>query len=438
MIRQFKNMSDSKKRVLGNVASLSILQCSNYILPLITLPYLLRVLGPEKFGLVAFAQALMFYFVLLTDYGFRLSATRRVSICRDNAGELSSIVSRVLVVELVMMALSFLLLTVIVVSVERLRADWRIYLLTFGMVPGHVLFTVWFFQGIERMKYITLLGLTARLVFLVAIFVLVRSPSDYLYVPALNCLGWITAGVVCMSLLHLRFGIRFVRVSASDVLSTLREGFPVFMTSVFSGEIVLSTAAFVIGVFHGNAAVGYFSVAEKLLRALVMIRYPVTAGLFPFFSKRFEQRTPGTIASVLHVAVLLSAVYLPATIIVAVFADRVVEVISGGAYAESAGLLRIGVFYVLFNMYNSLAGVIVMLNVGLKRELMWIRLIKYVVFVILLLVVVWRWALVGAIVLICLVELAETLLYLLVGMLSKGWRALGYAKNNSDYSELAV
>lgn len=78
------HLTKTHKKLLENFTSLSFLQVANYILPVVTVPYLVRVLGAEKFGLIAFALAFTQYFGILTDFGFGLSAVREVSIHRDN------------------------------------------------------------------------------------------------------------------------------------------------------------------------------------------------------------------------------------------------------------------------------------------------------------------------------------------------------------------
>ena len=78
-----------RKVVMTNVASLSMLQTITYLLPVIILPYLFRVIGPEKFGLIAFAQAFVQYFMILTDYGFNVSATKEISLYRDEHAKVS-------------------------------------------------------------------------------------------------------------------------------------------------------------------------------------------------------------------------------------------------------------------------------------------------------------------------------------------------------------
>jgi PST family polysaccharide transporter len=116
--------------ILGNFFSLSILQVATYLAPLITLPYLVRVLGPSRFGLVELAHAIAVYLVILTDYGFNLSATREISLCRNDPRRLSEIFSAVMLLKLLLTVASFFALVAAVFAVPRLRGDWPVYLLT--------------------------------------------------------------------------------------------------------------------------------------------------------------------------------------------------------------------------------------------------------------------------------------------------------------------
>ena len=190
MISRIKSKFQSKdsKKISANFMYLSILQGMNLILPLITFPYLVKILGIEKFGLIMFAQAFIVYFSMIADYGFNLSGIREVSSNRNNKEKLIKIFSSIMIARFILVLVGFIFLSIIIFSFEKFSNNWELYYLTFGIVIGTALFPTWFFQGMEKMKYITVLTVIAKLIFTVFIFIFVTKEEDFIYVPLINSL----------------------------------------------------------------------------------------------------------------------------------------------------------------------------------------------------------------------------------------------------------
>ncbi|GAB6077194.1 flippase [Desulfurobacterium crinifex] len=327
-------LDSDKKRLLENFFSLSVLQGANYILPLITLPYLVRVLGPEKFGLIAFAQAFIQYFNILTDYGFNLSATREISIHRENKEKVSEIFSSVMIIKLGLLVLSFLIMTIIVFSFEKFKRDWLIYYLTFGMVVGQALFPVWFFQGMERMKYITFLNITAKLIFAISIFVFVHEVSDYIYVPLINSLGFFISGILAIWIVVKDFNIRIYVPRTSTLVEYLRDSSQFFLSRV-SVSIYTSTNAFVLGLFTNNRMVGYYSIAEKLYIALQQIYHPLVNTLYPYVAHKKNVH--------LYKKVFKLVTFANVILVLVLFmlSDQIIKIIFGDGLEVSVNIFKI-------------------------------------------------------------------------------------------------
>jgi PST family polysaccharide transporter len=226
LLAKFNRLIDNeeKKRFLGNFFSLAMLQGMNYILPLLSLPYLVRVLGADKFGLLAFATAIIGYFIVLTDYGFNFTATREVTLHRDDKDKLSEIFSSVMIIKFLLFVISFFILTLLIILFKKFSSDPWLYYLTFGTVLGQILFPVWFFQGVEQMRYITIINIVSKILFTIAIFVLVKQSSDYLLVPLLTSLGAIFAGIYSLFLVYKRFDIKFKIQKIHILISYLKGG----------------------------------------------------------------------------------------------------------------------------------------------------------------------------------------------------------------------
>jgi len=274
----------SIKRLVENFLSLSVLQTVNYILPLVTLPYLVRVLGAELFGMVMFAQAFIIYFEILTDYGFSLSATKEISIHRHDSKKISEIFISVMIIKAVLLILSAIIISIAIFSFNKFKSDWLIYYLTFGMVIGHNMFPVWFFQGMERMKYITVLNITAKLIFTILIFVFIQEQSDFIYVPLFNSLGFIMAGILSIWIIFKDFEISIFWPGISRISYYFKDSTQFFLSRA-SVSLYSNSNTFFIGLFIGNTAVGLYSAAEKLFIAIRMLYNPLKTTLYPYMCK---------------------------------------------------------------------------------------------------------------------------------------------------------
>lgn len=356
-----------KKKLFSNFVSLAVLQAANYILPLVTFPYLVRVLGVEKFGLLAFATATVTYFQILTDYGFNLSATRDISIHRENKEKVQEIFSSVMVIKFGLLILSFFLLTILILSFDKFRKDWEVFVLSFGMVVGQVLFPVWFFQGMEKMKYITILNIFAKLLFTIAIFVFVKEQADYWKVPLLNSLGFIMAGVLALWIVSRDYKISFIFPSIKAVKHQLIEGWHIFISTV-GINMYKQNSIFVLGIFTDDTVVGYFSIAKKIMDLVNSLNGVVSQSIYPYTMMKMSSKY---IYGFLKKVGMIIALYTSIIgLILLVFSDAITKLLAGNVYYQTLLSIKLLAFVPLFIGINVPA---VHILLGNKKDALFTR-----------------------------------------------------------------
>jgi polysaccharide transporter, PST family len=332
-----------RKKLTENFISLSVLQGLNYILPLVTLPYLVRILGPEKYGLISFAQAFIVYFTILTDYGFNLSATREISVNREDRQKVSEIFSSVIIIKIIIGIFSFVILVLILAFIPKFTGDWLIYIYSFGMVFYNVLFPVWFFQGMERMKYITILNMVARGIFTVSIFIFIKKESDYLYVPLINSAGYIIAGVLSLGVVFKNFGVKFTFPTTKSIKHQLKEGWHIFVSTI-SISLYTTSSTFILGLLTNNTIVGYYSAAEKIINAVKRIITPISLTVYPYISKLASESKDKALGFIRKLAKLVGIGSFVVSLIIFILAAPIVDLILGSQYQQSIVVLRILAF----------------------------------------------------------------------------------------------
>ena len=358
LIRQIKKTygmakPHERKTVLHNFASLSVLQAITYVLPVLILPYLFRVIGPSKFGLIAFAQAFVQYFMILTDYGFSISATKEISLCQHNRTEVSKVFSSVMMVKIALALVSLTLLGCAVYFIPKFRNDWLVYVLSFGSVLGNTLFPVWFFQGTEKMKYIADLNIAGGVLTVLFIFFFVHGPRDYLLVPLIISCASLITGLWGQYIAFRHLGVSFRFPGYTSLRGQITAGWNIFV-SLIAINAYTTTRIFAVGLLTNNATTGFYSIAEKL--AGLCQTFPLASfsqALFPRLSKIFRKsktRAYEFMQRIQLITINISLICLP---LIFVFARPIVKTLFGGNYPETVLSFRLLLVSVLFISSNA-------------------------------------------------------------------------------------
>lgn len=318
------NTLNDKKSLIENFLSLSLLQGLNMILPLITFPYLVRVLGIDNFGLVNFSLSIIGYFNILVSFGFELSATKDISLNRENKQKLSEIFSSVTIIKIGMFIFSIAILSILILFIDSMNENLRLYYATFGIVLGNVLFPSWFFQGVEKMKYITIITVITRSLFTIFIFILVQSEDDFIFVPLLNSISAIIGGIIAIYIIFKTYTIRFYIPKKNIILKQLKDSFYYFISRIANnGSRYFATT--IIGAYFGNTIVGYYALVEKLFYAFTSIGGLVSQTIYPYMSRtkdlKFFKKTL-FLSVIITVPLLLILIYFNETFLMMVFAVK--------------------------------------------------------------------------------------------------------------------
>ena len=285
MVERQKN--DSRK-VLANVGHLFLAQGINYIFPLLTLPYLTYTLGINGFGVYAFAQVIVHYFQVFTDYGFNLTATRKLAATQDNENEIDSIFWSVLVVKIFLGLIATVVGSILLaffVSDKEIR--W-LYIYSFFAVWGSIFFPVWYFQGLESMKKIAWINLASKVSGVALLFILVRTKQDIAFAGLAQAMPSICSGILACLIIYKSRKISTIKINLHEIKLELVEGRHIFFTSLLS-SVLSSGGVFFLGIYHNSVIVGIYASSEKIVKAVVGLFSPITQAIYPNNARAFAR-----------------------------------------------------------------------------------------------------------------------------------------------------
>jgi len=375
MIKQIRSLfnkimkNPDYRALLENFSSLTALQFVNYTFSIVTFPYLVRVLGVEKFGLLSFAQSFTDYFTLITNYGFYLTGTQQIAITREDKEKAGKILLSIIGAKFLLMMVSFLIFILIVLFFKKFRQDHILYFFSFTMVLVVTFTPYWFFRGIEKMRYITILAAISKVIYTAGIFLLVKSPEQVYLVPLIGTVSTLLIDVEAFRIIYFKLKYKFVIPRINDITYQLKDGFTIFVSQV-AVNLYTASNTFILGMLTSNVYVGYYSAAQKIISIVLSMIGLVHQTLYPFVNRLVANQREKAKIFFRKLTKFAGVTGFTITILLFLFAPLFIKIISGPKYMSSIKTLRILSPIPFLANLNLIYGVLIMIPFGFKNEYM--------------------------------------------------------------------
>jgi len=284
VLNKLKGIYDKNKVIFHNFSFITLLQIYLMLVPLITYPYLIRVLGAELYGYVITAQVIASYFSVIVDFSFKRVSAKHISIHREDPRMLSEIMSTVFFVRFILWIVSLVFFLGLICFVDVFEKHFLLFLFSFGITFNELLFPQFFYQGIEKMKSITFINIIIRTIFLVLIFIFVTEQKDYYYVPLFSAIGYLIGGGISFYIMKYKYHLSFIKPKKTKIKIYVKEALPLFYTSIIC-TIKDKFSYIIVANVIGMSEVTIYDLGSKLVRLISKPSGIISMVLFPRIAK---------------------------------------------------------------------------------------------------------------------------------------------------------
>lgn len=350
-----------QNRLAVNTAFLYLLTLSNYVFAFITVPYQTRVLGPETFGLISFVLAIHSYFILVIDFGFILSATKKVADNKDNNTYIGRLLTEVTIAKILLGGISGILIFLFSCIFSKLYSNLNLIFLYLLLAILTSLTPDFIYRGRENMKMVTIRIIIVRLLFTCLIFLFLKKPEQYLLIPIFQIIG------VFLSLLFVYYDltknekIQFIRTSLNGIINTLRDSNQFFWSRIASSLYGAANTLIIGAIYPSDTMVGYYASAEKFKAIASQAASPIADSLYPYMIRTKDFKMLWRILIILEIVVIIVCLYL------LFYAEELCVLIFGDEYAFAANILRLMIPSVAIVLPNYLLGFPALTPIGQQK-----------------------------------------------------------------------
>lgn len=239
-------------------------QVFNLITPLLVIPYIVFICGEEGYGKIGVGMALAFFIMVFVDYGSEITGVKQVAVNREDRGKLENIFVTTYSSKALLLLLLLLISSLAFYYIPYFSKDKNLFFLSLAMVVGQFLNPTWFLQGVENFKWITILNILSKIIYLAGIFIFIRKPSDYIYCNLIWGIGMIVANLIAFSYLLFKYSFSFATTQKATILKFLKENFSIFYSQIFV-SLQMYSPIVLISFFGGNTLAGQYKIIDQII-----------------------------------------------------------------------------------------------------------------------------------------------------------------------------
>ena len=344
-----------------------ILTISNFLFPLITFPYVSRVLGPNGMGISSFAMSIISYFVILATLGSATYGIRACSQVGENKDELSKVTHEIIFINLITMIISYLFLYFCVHFFDGLHENKSSIAIASFMILLNVCSVEWFYRGIEKYTYITIVSLLFKLIALVSSFIFIQKTSDYFSFILISVISLSGSGII--NLLNIKKYINFKFYNDYNLKKHIKPMLTFFFMSL-AISVYTYTDSVLLGLLTNLDEVGFYNVAVRIKGILISIVTSLGVVLLPKLSLYIKKGMMNEFSSLLILSLrFIVALSLPLVIFFIFFAKETILLLSGEQYFNSIPLLQISLVAVIIVGITNILGIQMLVPLGKEKKL---------------------------------------------------------------------
>lgn len=342
---------------------------------MLLIPYISRIIGIENYGKLEYARAFVYYFTIFVNYGFDLTATRSISVNRDNQNKMNSIITHILGLKLFFWVISFILFLLFLEINDLSPDDSLLYFVTFLITFGQALFPIWFFQGIEKISKIANINFVIKLVIVSAVLLFIHYKVDYWKYNLFLSLSEIIVGLYSLYVIVKEYKIKFVRIEKAELLENLKSGFSVFFTTVLV-TIFVSYPFIISKKYATDLTLGEFSTGSKIVITVqTFLLLPFSQAFFPVITQITSTDLAKSKKYILNTAKIIFFVTFGFGVLLFFFGEEIITILYGKDYIGGYRYLKIMAFLPMFSILNNLFAYQGLLSLNKDRVFLYIHII---------------------------------------------------------------